>query len=382
MKNIDFRARRQAVARQARQQGFDAYLGTRQGALHYLSGAFMPWRGAVLVTASGECEFIYWAMDASRVRAEGRDIELHEFEFSDFPSLIQQRLAKHGLSAGRIGLDLAHPGAAQIAPGMLTAAEYFELSHHMPQARLENGVDIIDEVMLIKDEAEIERLRHAAHVSDYGFEQGRQQVRPGVTENHVAGAIEQAIRDQGSTWSWAVTGGTEVGAGERTGFLRGVTQQATDRKIGNNEFVILDLHPMLDLYLADTALPLFLGKPTAEQEKLIACWEETVDTMLASLTPGRAIAECAAMGVKVFEKHGLAEYGLPLFGHGLGTCARTRPFINLRSRDEVRAGMVVALGTHLYRPQLGGMRLEYPVLVTEHGSEPLVRTPAKVHRLA
>jgi Xaa-Pro aminopeptidase len=235
--------------------------------------------------------------------------------------------------------------------------------------------------MLIKDAAEIERLRHAAEVSDYGFEQGMNAVRVGATENEIAGEIERAIRQRGSTWSWAVTGGTEVGAGERTGFLRGVTQQATDRAIQPNEFVILDLHPLLDLYMADTALPVFLGKPDPVQSKLIDCWEETVQTMLASLTPGRPIAECASRGIAVFEKHGLSEFGLPLFGHGLGTCARTRPFINLRSRDVVTPGMVVALGTHLYRPGVGGMRLEYPVLIGEHGAEPLVRTEARVHRL-
>ena len=184
-------------------------------------------------------------------------------------------------------------------------------------------------------------------------------VRAGATENEIAGEIERAIRRRG-TWSWAVTGGTEVGAGERTGFLRGVTQQATDRPIGRDEFVILDLHPLLDLYMADTALPIFLGRPTEAQATLIDCWEETVQTMLAALTPGHAIADCARRGIAVFEKHGLAEFGLPLFGHGLGTCARTRPFINLRSHDEVTPGMVVALGTHLYRPGLGGMRLEYP----------------------
>lgn len=381
MKSINFKERRQRVAQQASALGFDAYVGTRLGALHYLSGAFMPWRGAVIVTASGACEFVYWAMDASRARIEGVDMDIHEFQFSDFPSLIQQRLAHHGLTNARIGLDLAHPGAAQVAPGMLTASEYFELKDRLPNVTFDNGVDILDEVMLIKDEAEIERLRWAAQVSDAGFLAGKQAVRAGVTENHVAGVIEQAIRDKGSSWSWAITGGTEVGAGERTGFLRGVSQQATDRPIADNEFVILDLHPMLDLYLADTALPLFLGKPTADQEALIACWEETVDTLMNSLVPGRAIAECAAQGVKVFEKHGLQDYGLPLFGHGLGTCARTRPFINLRSTDEVRPGMVIALGTHLYRPGLGGMRLEYPMVITAHGAEPLVATPAKVHRL-
>ena len=126
-------------------------------------------------------------------------------------------------------------------------------------------MDVIDDLMLIKDAAEIERLRHAAEVSDYGFEQGMNAVRAGATENEIAGEIERAIRRRGSTWSWAVTGGTEVGAGERTGFLRGVTQQATDRPIGRDEFVILDLHPLLDLYMADTALPIFLGRPTGRR---------------------------------------------------------------------------------------------------------------------
>lgn len=379
MQAINFDQRRQRVAQSAAKHGFDAYLGTRQAGLHYLNGAFMPWRGAVLVTASGECEFIYWAMDASRIREEGDSEAIFEFTFANFPQVIKERLEAHGLSKGRIGVDLVHPGAAQIAPGMLTAGEYLELKATLPQAQIENGVDILDEVMLIKDQAEIERLRWAAEVSDYGFEQGLAAIREGVTENEVAGVIEAAIRRKGSTWSWAITGGTEVGSGLRTGFLRGVSQQATDKKIQAQEFVILDLHPMLDLYLADMAVPAFLGTPDKQQQHLIDCWEEVAATMLASLQPGRPIAECVQQGIQVFEKYGLSDYGLPLFGHGLGTCARTRPFINLNSKDVVTPGMVIALGTHLYQPGVGGMRLEYPVLLTEQGAEPLVRTPAKVH---
>lgn len=379
MLSIDFEARRRRVAEQVRAQGFDVYLGTRQAGLHYLSGAFMPWRGAVIVTASGECDFIYWAMDATRIREEGAPCSLHEFSFADFPKVISERLAAHGLSKGRIGIDLVHPGAAQIAPGMLTAGEYLALQAALPDARFENGVDLLDEVMLIKEPAEIERLRWAAEVSDHGFEQGLAAIRVGATENEVAGAIENAIRRKGSTWSWAITGGTEVGAGERASYLHGVTQQATDRKIQANEFVILDLHPMLDLYLADTAIPAFIGQPSAEQRKLIDCWEETTETMLRSLVPGTPIPECVRQGIAVFEKHGFAEYGLPLFGHGLGTDARTRPFVNLNSQDIVQPGMVIALGTHLYKPGVGGARLEYPVLITESGGEPLAKTPAKVH---
>ena len=74
-----------------------------------------------------------------RARAEGHDMDVHEFEFADFPQLIRQRLEHHGLAQGKVALDLAHPGAAQIAPGMLTAAEFFSLSGQLPKARFENG---------------------------------------------------------------------------------------------------------------------------------------------------------------------------------------------------------------------------------------------------
>ncbi len=376
---IDFNARAQALAQRLRREGVAAYIGTRQAALHYLKGAFMPWRGAVIVTSEGACEMVYWAMDSERVRQEGRPGVVHDFYFDGMIEKIAERLKALGVTHGRVGLDLGHPGAAQIAPGMLTAGEYLDFIAKLPGVSFENGVRWIDDVMLLKSAAEIERLREAARVSDVGFRAGLAAVREGVTENHVAGAIEAAIRDEGSTWSWAVTGGTEVGSGPRTAFLRGVTQQATDRKIVAGEFVILDLHPMIDLYLADTAIPVFVGTPTADQKRLIACWEETTAVMLASLRPGRPIPDCVKDGLAVFAKHGFAEFGLPLFGHGLGTDARTRPFINLRSDDTVTPGMVVALGTHIYVPGLGGMRMEYPALVTEKGAEPLVATPAKAH---
>lgn len=382
MQSIDFGARVAALAARLARENVAAYVGTRQAVLHYLCGTFMPWRGAVVVTADGNAAVVYWAMDSERVIAEGCALPVETFTGSGLVEAIATRLAAHGAERGTVGLDLAHPGAAQIAPGMLTAGEHLDLAARLPAARLVNGVRWIDDLMLIKSPAEIERLRRAGAVADHGFRAGLAAIATGVTENHVAGVVEAAIRDHGSTWAWSVTGGTEVGAGERTSFLRGVTQQSTDRPIGRDEFVVIDLHPMIDLYLSDLSVPVFFGTPNAAQERAIAAWEDVVATMLAGLKPGRAVRDCAADGIAAFARSGLGEFGLPLFGHGLGTCARTRPFMNAGSDDVLAPGMVIALGTHFYQPGVAGMRLEYPVLIGEHGAEPLVETPAVVHRRA
>lgn len=378
MQAIDFNARVAALAARLAQENIAAYVGTRQASLHYLCGAFMPWRGAVIVTAAGDCEVVYWSMDSERVKAEGCPHPIFEFTGSGLTELIAKRLAAHKSDRGSIGLDLSHPGAAQVAPGMLTAGEYLDLKSALPSADLVNGVRFIDDLMLIKSAPEIERLRRAAEVGHIGFQAALKAVREGVTENHLAGLVEAAIRDHGSTWAWAVTGGTEVGGGERTGFLRGVTQQSTDRVIRKNEFVIVDLHSMIDLYLSDLSVPIFFGKPNDAQRRAIDAWEQAAAAMLASLRPGRAVRDCVQEGIAAFGKSDVGQFGLPLFGHGLGTCARTRPFMNASSDDVLQSGMVIALGTHFYQPGIGGMRLEYPVLITEKGAEALAPVPARV----
>lgn len=379
MTPIDYKARVAAIASELRKKGADAYVGTRQAALHYLGGVFMPWRGAVIVTASETCEFVYWAMDADRVRRSGNPFPVDAFVASGMPTAIVDKLETHKIDSGRIGLDLGHPGSAQVAPGMLTAQEYFDIKALLPKATLENGVDYLDEPMLLKDQAEVERLRAAARVADKGFEAARAALRVGVTENSVAGDVEKAIRDHGSTWAWSVTGGTEVGFGRRTAYAKGVTQESTENRLEDNQFVIVDLHPLIDLYMADMSVPIFFGSPTAEQRRLIDCWEDVAHSIFNSLKPGVPVKKCVEDAYKVFAKHDLSDYGLPTFGHGLGTDARTRPFMNTASEDVLRAGMVMALGTHLYYPGLGGMRLEYPTLIIENGAEALCQTPAKVH---
>ncbi len=377
---IDFEKRRQAVAEKVAEKGFDAYIGTRMAALHYLGGAFMPWRGMVVVTAKGDCKFIYWIGDTERIKAEGKSMDVATYFLADMFDVLKSYLDELGISKGTIGMDIVHEGNnALLAPGMLTAGEYLQMRATFPEATIKNGTDCLDEVMLIKDEAEIERLREAALVGDYGWQCGYDAVQVGVTENYLAGVMEAAIRRKGSMWSWSSTGGSEVGSGERTAYFFDVTRQATERKIGANEFIILDVHPMIDLYLGDVSVPVFFGKPNDAQKKLIECWEEAVNTVFNALKPGASISEVALLGMSVYNRYGLAEYAVPSFGHGLGVCARTEPNITPMGNGILSKGMVIAMGAHLYQPGVGGMMLEYPVLIGKNGPEKLGNLDLKVH---
>jgi Xaa-Pro aminopeptidase len=379
--HIDYPGRVKRLAEALSENGLDAYIGTRPGILHYFVGAFMPWSGAVIVTASGDACVYYWTMDSERVRAEaGWKIPVLDWggEEPGFIEALALHCAENGLVSGRIGVDLVIPGSPRAAPGLLTANDHQDLAARLPDAVLVNGCGVANSLWLVKEAAEIERMRLAGVAAVAGLEAGIAALRPGISENAVAGEVERAIRLKGSTWAWSVTGGTEVGSGERTAYFRGISQQASEKLIRPGELVIIDLHPMVELYLADLGVPVMFGTPSEEQRKLIDAWQETVDFMLDNLKPGRRIAEVCTKAFPIYAKHGLGKYGLPMFGHGLGTCARQRPFLHPATDDVVLEGMTFALGAHLYQPGVGGLRLEYPTVITNTGAEPLCPFPAKV----
>jgi Xaa-Pro aminopeptidase len=68
-------------------------------------------------------------------------------------------------------------------------------------------------------------------------------------------------------------------------------------------------------------------------------------------------------------------------GHGIGLDAHEAPF--LRSREDcvdvLAAGQIVTIEPGLYHPELGGLRLEDDILITDTGHE--VLTKSRIVRL-
>src|SRR5699024_2747752 len=134
------------------------------------------------------------------------------------------------------------------------------------------------------------------------------------------------------------------------------------------------------LYLADLAGNFYLGNDLPKEIKQIAdCWEGTVELLLNSIKPGKEVNEIVSKGFSNIEKSGFSQYSIKSFGHGLGTCARIEPYIVENNHAQFKENMVIALGTHIYVPKIGGMRLELPTLVTKSGAEPLSKWPSKLH---
>jgi Xaa-Pro aminopeptidase len=333
----------------------------------------------LVVPKEGEPLGIWWERDWARIAQEGwLGKNLSWGSGQSLVEVIVKALKEMGADRGRVAFEFKAAGG-RVAMGILHAFEYLDLKEKLPGLAMTDGCPLLDEVMLIKEKEEVVLMRQAAAIADSGFLAVENMIRPGLTENQVAGVAEGAMRSLGSEWNWSLSGGTEVGSGPRTAYPGGLTQPATDKIIQAGENIILDLHPMYRLYMADAAYNLILGRPSSEQARLAGVWEEAVAALLGETRPGVKISQAAKAAHQVFIKNDLGDHCLSSFGHGLGVDSRVTPSVGLQNDSCFQENMAFAAGVHLYVPGIGGMRLELPTLVTGRGAEPLCKYALKVH---
>jgi Xaa-Pro aminopeptidase len=135
--------------------------------------------------------------------------------------------------------------------------------------------------------------------------------------------------------------------------------------IAPSEAVVIDLWPRdtESGCFADMTRTFVVGDAPAEIRDWHALCREALD---------RAIG-----AIRLTKKPGetLREGFFHSLGHGVGLEVHEAPSLGRTRGDELVAGDVLAVEPGLYRPDIGGVRLEDIVLVTEHGCETLTRYP-------
>lgn len=192
------------------------------------------------------------------------------------------------------------------------------------------------------------------------------------------GLIENAMRNAGDLFTWSVTG-NELGLGYRQRYPNCTVVMPANKIIQYGDMVTIDLHPMVAGYLGDLALNAIAGPPTPAIRRLADGWEEVVEVLVGALVPGRTVHEAASAAETAVQKRKLEAFCSPFYGHGLGTDARIPPVIVKGNQRVLKPRMVVEALLQITDPEVGGLRLEVPVLITEKGNEVLCKTPLKLH---
>jgi Xaa-Pro aminopeptidase len=392
---IDFPKRITAIQAEMARRGVDVYLGSRLRTLSWTLDAFLPWRSYVVIPPAGLPTAFTFVIDAARVADESWLDAEHVLGFAPMGGQDQLTLVSecvNGYLKGGKGVVGIESGMSNYLPeGNLTHYEYERFRDALPDARLINAHDIVDELSLIKDEGTINRFREAGRLVDVGHQAVHEALQnsgyKGMTETEVGGLAAYAMRQAGSEWEWSFTGGNEIASGYRTGLTGGACTPATRKGLKRGESLMVDLHAMFKLGLGDHAHNYFLGRATQRQGWHAQNFVDLVALCLQTYKPGMSPSKIADEMMVFCEERGFAEYMVPGFEHGIGMMGdewriglNDGPFPYWTNPEHVyQAGeMLICAMQYACQEENTGFRYENAILITPDGCEIMSKFPLSV----
>ena len=242
-----------------------------------------------------------------------------------------------------------------------------------PKIAVVESEEILMPLRYVKDTTEIDSMRRAAEVADKGLEAAISAIAPGRTEIEIAGEAEYVMRKSGAM---RFATGTFVDSGPHSLYLHGGTLR---RKIESGDIVVIDVHPIVDMYACDAARTVTCGSPSNQQESLIRLYGEVQETVLNAMRPNWKVNTVTEMFVKLFTDKGYGSQWISGPIHGVGLEFEEWPHPShypSHLQLEMKENWTLAIGHSLLtvRP-VGGIRIEDTVLLSSSGGECLTRTP-------
>lgn len=373
--------------------------------LYYLSGYTEP--EAVMVLAPGDAPFTMFVrprdpdrelwtgprggIEAARERF-GADAA---WPIAELREKLPKLLAEADTIFARVGTGRADVDAL-ILDALAAGRRSRPRRGRGPHSLVDSGT-VLDEMRLIKDATEIEKLRAAARLTVEAFAEAVAQIRPGAGEWEVEASLEYAFRKRGAS---GPAFPTIVASGPNATVLH-YTENARVMQAG--ELVLIDAGARLDMYCADVSRTVPVSSGTGDARRaLYEAVRAAHDGAIEAVTPGAPAAapQEAAQRILVEALIGIGLIDGPLDA-ALEDAERTRRllphrvshWLGLEVHDPggyvdadgapriLAPGMVLTIEPGVYVPpdlerapvelRGTGIRIEDDVLVTAAGAEVL-----------
>jgi len=283
-------------------------------------------------------------------------IEVIEFEKSANETLNSLCLNENINEMGIEGDDITFSGFKNLQESLTGVKNFRDFQNKLNDLRM------------IKDEGEIEKIRKAVDIADKVFEYILPLLKPGIKEIDIAAEMEYRMKKLGASGpSFA----TIVASGPRSAMPHGV---AGMRELKSGDAVVLDFGAISGGYCSDITRTVFIGKPSEELLKIynivLKAQLEAIDRASAGMT-GKDLDNCArtiiyGAGYEKCFGHGL--------GHGVGVEIHEKPTVSPKGEEILKSGMVFTIEPGIYVEGLGGVRIEDMVRMTDDGLEILTKS--------
>jgi Xaa-Pro aminopeptidase len=248
----------------------------------------------------------------------------------------------------------------------------FALGAVLPEVELGLASELMRELRMVKDAAEIALLREAAHAADRVVAQIAAGQLVGRTEADVSREVRERLIAEGhESASFAI-----VGSGPNSASPH---HNPGERVIEAGDPIVLDIGGTVSGYGSDITRMLWVtgGDPSKGPSAEFLAVFELVRRAHAAATeavrPGVACGELDEMARRVISAGGHGAEFIHRLGHGIGLEAHEEPYLVAGNPEQLRPGHAFSVEPGIYLAGRFGVRIEDIVVCTDDGPDVLNR---------
>jgi len=282
---------------------------------------------------------------------------------SEWDAAFRKAIQALGLDGKRIGVE----------PRQLRLLEFQYVKNGAPEADFPDASNVLSDLRLKKDKAEVDAMRHAVKIAQDALEATLPFIKVGMTEKEVSSELVVQLLKHGSEpempFAPIVSGGPNAANPHAS---------PSDRKLQTGDLLVIDWGAAHDGYISDLTRTFAVGQVDEEYLKIHKIVQEANAAGRAAGKPGAACADVDKATRDVIEQAGYGEYFTHRTGHGIGMEGHEEPYMRGDNMQILEPGMAYTVEPGIYLPGRNGVRIEDNVVVTETGAECLSDMPREI----
>ena len=312
----------------------------------------------LLVSESTE-RFVVPEMYRNQLAGETPVADLRTWADGDDPTALVAEFGD-GLEPGRVLID-----------DRLWEVFSREVREQLPATEFGLASEVVADLRIAKDDAELAALREAARITDRVVDEvrGLGAEAIGMAEAELAAEIESRLAAAGGE---GLSFEPIVGSGPNGAHPH---HRHGSREMGAGDPVVLDFGTRFEGYPGDqTRTVVFGGDPPERFEAVHAAVREAQRAGIEAVEPGVPASAVDRAAREVIEEAGYGDRFTHRTGHGVGLEVHEPPYVVAGNDRPLEPGMVFSVEPGIYLEGGFGVRIEDLVVVTEEGCERLNTT--------
>lgn len=295
------------------------------------------------------------------------DLEIQAFDWSDSDGY--EDAFKSAMSEPAIGEK------SRLAVDGMTMRVFEWLALVKGGAKLDTSIDAGEDLLWMrsrKSSEEVALIQEAVNLSEEALRRTIEWAKPGMTELEIAKKLNDECNILGAE---GFAFDSTVLTGENSALPHGSPGK---RKLGENEFLLIDFGGKKQGYPADITRTFCLGEPGEQMREIHEAVLQANLAAQAFAKPGVTCHEVDKVARDVIKEAGYGDYFRHRLGHGLGLDTHELPNIAENNHVKLEEDMVFTIEPGVYLPGVGGVRIEDDVVVTEDGIRSLTSFPREL----